>query len=153
MLSKICLDDRRIGCFEGGLSASINRTTAHAVERFGQFFVGDIPIQIDGGVVEQLDLAVNQGIHVVVAGGFVQHQIQHVVFSRFHLRNGIRLLEAGMTRLGNGGKVFHFDTQCRLLQSFDTGNLVFIVSHVLVSSCSGFTIQKLRRALRRYPQG
>lgn len=60
MLSEVRLDDRSVGRFEVSLGAGVDRTTTHTVERLSQIVVGDVAVQTDGGIVEQLDHAVNQ---------------------------------------------------------------------------------------------
>ena len=51
MLGKVRLDDGAVGCFQVGFGALIQGPAAHAGQRFGQRFLGDVIVQADGGIV------------------------------------------------------------------------------------------------------
>src|SRR5699024_7375257 len=63
----------------------------------------DVVGQVNGGVVQQNDLALNLGVDVVMAGARVHHEVQHVVLRGSGLGDGVRLLEVGVAGGGNGG--------------------------------------------------
>ena len=85
-----------------GLGAGIYGAGTQLFKGLSQFLLGDIVIESDGRIVDQLHNAIHQGVDVIVLRLCVLDQIQDVLLRRSRFRHGIRLLEPGVTCLGDG---------------------------------------------------
>ena len=95
-------DNRIIGCRQVFLRACIHRA-ANAARNGIQLFDGRIVAQVNGGIIQTDDFLTDLSVNVVVPGGSIHHQIQHIILRLIVGRNLLNFLEACMSRLCNGG--------------------------------------------------
>ena len=95
-------DNRIIGCRQVFLRACIHRA-ADASRNGIQLFDGRIVAQVNGGIIQTDDFLTDLSVNVVVPGGSIHHQIQHIILRLIVGRNLLNFLEACMSRLCNGG--------------------------------------------------
>ena len=129
MLGKVRLDDGAVGGLQVGLGALVESAAAHAGQSFGQRLLGDVIVQTDGGIVQQLHGAVDFGVDVVVVGAGVLHQIQHIFLCCIRLRHGIHLFVLAVARFGDGGQPLRLGPRQGVFQDAQIYAVVSIISH------------------------
>ena len=141
MLSEVRLDDGAVGRGQVGFGPLVQSAAAHAIERFGQRLVGDIPFHIDGGIVDEFHHAVDFEIDVIMAGIVVLDEVEGVFLRACRFRQRVHHLLAEVPSGGNGRERFRFGAGQRGFQASQSEHGVFIVRwHMLFLLSLGYGV-------------